>query len=242
MENSYFLGIETNSSGSILQNCSDDYVCVREEVKFVTFNKNKCTIDGIFDDGVNVPVRPPRRKKCIRRDCENDEMGPRNIQLDETDDERLSYDYTVEVDGVSTTSWKKLSIDSSDNSESDSFTNCSSDEYQTSDNRWNGLQISDSEYGSRISLTVDRMEINSLSYRSINTESGFSQFHSFSSENSLLSSDENVDDIAGLHRLSKSATLLSNVERWLLDIYFSAYDVEVDEDICCEEKVQRSVF
>lgn len=229
LNRAYFLEIDDAKSNSIAESIyADDYVCPRrQDVKFVTFNKNKenRVIDGIFDDGVTVPVRPPRRKKCLRRNVAG---LPSGAFFRDDDRSSSSYDYvpdTASMDGVSTTSWSKLSL----SSESDSFTNCSCDRDFTS-----------SDDGSHLSLTIDRVPSNThgtLSYRSINTESGYSQFHSFSSEYSLLSSDiENVDDVAGLHRLSKSATMLSDVETWLLDLYFSAFHAE-DEELSCEQKV-----
>lgn len=252
-ENPYFLGFVADDDDEYMQQrkqnlrasfCSDDdyddVLRCRRDVKFVTFNKSnnhsnprrRSGIDGIFDDGITVPVRPARRRKSTRS----------------WSDDRSFYE--PEPDGVSTKSWSKytcseytsnstLSTVMLSSQESDSFTDSFDSKIRSS---------TGDEYESHMSLSMDelRSATELTSYRSIsdpsecasNGESSYGQFHSLSSEYSWITSeDENVDDIAGLCRLSKSSTLLSSVERWILDIYFDAFDGRDVERIECEDKV-----
>lgn len=302
----YFLGIEktTNTNGTRIladYGYDDDYdeipVDRSRDVKFVTFNKYSTKgsklgtgldVDRIFDDGLNVPVRPPRRKKLddfartssddtittsFMNNCHGREM------LDSDDDESLlSFDYVVEAsldNGVSTT-WRNKFANNCNRSsstitctseDSDSFTyslSYKSDSTGVGVAEWHvkdaddreGLQrgrrclLEDSDgSGSRLSLSVDeiRINFNSSEYRSVSesnmTESSC-QYHSFSSYNSSMysssrSSNDNSELIRSDLHIPKSAALFSSVERWILDIYFSAFAADEQEDAECEDKVSR---
>ncbi|XP_065206308.1 rho GTPase-activating protein 12-like isoform X3 [Planococcus citri] len=314
---SYFLGIEkttnTNRSGVL-----DDYdeiqptIDTRRDVKFVTFNKylsktsksggtRSSNVDDIFDDGVSVPVRPPRRKRpsygedvrslndgddegddgtittsfmnnCHGREIEMDDEDDGNdgSGSDDTDDESLlSFDYVVEAsldNGVSTTWRNKFdncnrssSTITCTSEDSDSFTCSLSFKSDSTDvAEWHvkhaeglrqfgaagaGRNLLEDSDGSRFSLSVEeiRINLNSSEYRSVSesnmTESSC-QYHSFSSDYSSVytSSNENSDAVRSDLDIPKSAALFNSVERWILDIYFSAFAADEQEDDEFEDK------